>query len=231
MEVQGTETTAVTDYTQVASTEESLGKDEFLRLLVTQLRYQDPLDPMDNTEFVSQLAQFSSLEQMQNMNTNFDLLIQTQQMTQLSSLIGKNVKLWDSATGATLEDGVIGVSVEGGVSKLILASGVTADMEDVVEIFLGAEAVVEEEEAGTIEAENNEETDQDTNDGGGNSTQTSNDGDGTGNGTGTTDDQGNSEPGSDTQQPADAGDNSDSLTVVPVDNSSLIEPGPQDGAS
>lgn len=49
-----------------------MDKDAFLKLLVTQLRYQDPLNPRDNGEFLAQLAQFSSLEQMQNMNEGLD---------------------------------------------------------------------------------------------------------------------------------------------------------------
>ena len=47
----------------------ALGKDEFLGLLVTQMQYQDPLEPTNDTEFIAQMAQFSSLEQMQNLNT------------------------------------------------------------------------------------------------------------------------------------------------------------------
>lgn len=51
----------------------ALGKDEFLQLLVTQMQYQDPLNPTSDTEFIAQMAQFSSLEQMQNLNNNFSV--------------------------------------------------------------------------------------------------------------------------------------------------------------
>ncbi|MBP1763166.1 MAG: flgD [Firmicutes bacterium] len=63
---------------------QSLGKNDFLNLLVTQLRYQDPTKPMDDTQFISQMAQFSSLEQMQNMTA-------AMQTTQATSMIGKVV--------------------------------------------------------------------------------------------------------------------------------------------
>ena len=60
---------------QVSTTAESSSndtdKDMFLKLLVTQMQYQDPLDPVDNTEFLSQTAQFSLLEEMQSMSEEF----------------------------------------------------------------------------------------------------------------------------------------------------------------
>ncbi|TBU99978.1 flagellar hook assembly protein FlgD [Stutzerimonas kirkiae] len=72
----------------------SLGKDDFLMLLVTQLNNQNPLDPQDNSEFVAQLAQFSSLESMTNLNTSMDTLVssyQSSQALQASSLVGRSV--------------------------------------------------------------------------------------------------------------------------------------------
>lgn len=67
-----------------------LEKDDFLRLLVTQLKYQNPLEPLEGTEFVSQLAQFGALEQMQNLNLQMASLSAT-------SIIGKTAKAIDFA--------------------------------------------------------------------------------------------------------------------------------------
>ena len=70
-----------------------LGKDAFLQLLVAQLKHQDPMKPMDDTAFIAEMAQFSSLEHMQNMNK----LLEKQQsfgaLSQASSMIGKYVTI------------------------------------------------------------------------------------------------------------------------------------------
>src|SRR5690625_1001367 len=70
-----------------------LGKDEFLKILMVQLQNQDPLNPMEDTEFISQMATFSSLEQTMNMAKSIDILVQSQLISpivQYSHMIGKN---------------------------------------------------------------------------------------------------------------------------------------------
>ena len=70
---------------------DALGKDDFLKLLVTQLQYQDPMNPMENKDFIAQTAQFSALEQMQNINQNFNFFMRMQAVSNASSLIGREV--------------------------------------------------------------------------------------------------------------------------------------------
>ena len=78
----------VSDYSDLLLTEtkrtpnNELGKDEFLKLLVTQMQYQDPMEPMDNSQMIAQLAQFSALEAMNNLSNSFAL-------NQAYSMIGK----------------------------------------------------------------------------------------------------------------------------------------------
>lgn len=81
--------------TTPASAQQPLGKDEFLRLLVAQLSTQDPLNPMDSREFSAQLAQFSALEQMTNVNNTLEELVQAQQAMGNSSMISLIGKLVD----------------------------------------------------------------------------------------------------------------------------------------
>ncbi|WP_461205736.1 flagellar hook assembly protein FlgD [Clostridium sp. DL1XJH146] len=74
-------------------TQKSLGKDDFLKILTAQLQYQDPMESMDNSEYIAQMAQFSSLEQMQNLSDNLMTLISLQNTQLGASLIGKEVKV------------------------------------------------------------------------------------------------------------------------------------------
>ena len=80
---------------EASKTEDILGKDTFLKLLVTQLRYQNPMNPMSNEEFLSQSAQFSALEEMRSLNANVGSLIdlsKTSSRTAALGLMGKHVE-------------------------------------------------------------------------------------------------------------------------------------------
>jgi len=109
-----TQSAANSNQTTSTTKTQTLGKDDFLKLLVTQLRYQDPTKPMDDTQFISQMAQFSSLEQMQNMTT-------AMQTTQATSMIGK-VVTWNSDDGIENIGTVKSVFVADGQTKLLVDS-------------------------------------------------------------------------------------------------------------
>lgn len=97
-----------------------LGRDQFMQLLVTQMQNQNPLDPMKDSDFISQLAQFSSLEGMQNLNTSFDQMLSLQQFTQGANLIGKQVQ-FKADDSSSLSSGVVdGVTVRDGAINLIV---------------------------------------------------------------------------------------------------------------
>ncbi|MCL2472836.1 MAG: flagellar hook assembly protein FlgD [Treponema sp.] len=79
---------------------QDLGKEDFLKLLLTQLAHQDPTAPMEDKEFIAQMAQFSSLEQMTNMASDFNRMARMLQVTEASTALGKSVEL-------TLDDGTV----------------------------------------------------------------------------------------------------------------------------
>ena len=88
---------------------QALGKDAFLKLLIAQVSHQDPLKPMDDTAFVAQLAQFSSLEQSMGINSRLDALSAQERgmaNTQVAALVGKSVTVKGSIT--TLDSAGIG---------------------------------------------------------------------------------------------------------------------------
>ena len=105
----------------------NLGKDAFLQLLVAQLQHQDPLNPQDNSEFISQLTEFSTLEELQNMTSAMG-------NSQALSLVGKNVIMEvgssDGLTETTTVAGTVEfVKMENGKAKLSI-DGILYDYDD-----------------------------------------------------------------------------------------------------
>ncbi|MDO9043216.1 MAG: flagellar hook assembly protein FlgD [Desulfocapsaceae bacterium] len=119
--------TSTTGTSTVAKKDTVMGKDDFLSLLVAQLKNQDPLEPEDPTAFTAQLAQFSSLEQLANLNTTMEGLTTAQaNSARLSSLslIGKDITY--NGSTVTLE----GKPVEIGYQLDGTASSVTLSIQD-----------------------------------------------------------------------------------------------------
>jgi flagellar basal-body rod modification protein FlgD len=90
---------------------------DFLRILTTQLNNQDPLKPMDNTQFVAQLAQFTSLQETQQTNEKLDTLLNIQSATQSVGLIGRTVDVGGSG-GGTQTGQVSGLDFSSGQALL-----------------------------------------------------------------------------------------------------------------
>jgi flagellar basal-body rod modification protein FlgD len=100
-----------TSTTTQAAQAKILGKEEFMKLLLAQLKNQDPLSPMDGTAFTAQLAQFSSLEQLSNLNTE----LQAQSVNQMTSVYAQSVNM-------------IGKEVVANSGNTVTANGRTADL-------------------------------------------------------------------------------------------------------
>lgn len=102
-----------------------LGRDSFMELLVSQMKNQDPLAPTSNDQMLAQLAQFSSLEQLEELNDNLVGLAVLQQsnalmdqLTSSSALIGQHVKYADPDTGAEAWGDVASVKITDGLAVL-----------------------------------------------------------------------------------------------------------------
>jgi flagellar basal-body rod modification protein FlgD len=108
-----------------------MGKDDFLKLLVTQLQYQDPSSPLENTEFIAQMAQFSSLEQMTNMATGFSQLASIVSGQDAMASLGKDVQIIQGS--ATISGQVTGV-YRGGASPEVQVNGAYYPWADVVSV-------------------------------------------------------------------------------------------------
>ncbi len=117
----------------------NLNKDAFMQLLVAQMKNQDPTEPTSNEQFIAQLAQFSSLEEMQGVNENLVALAALQQgnalmsqLTNASALIGNNVTYTDEY-GDSISGEVEAVRLEGG-QAVLQVGGATVPLSAVSEV-------------------------------------------------------------------------------------------------
>ena len=118
---------------------DSINKDQFLQLFVTQVRNQNPVEPMNNTEFMEQVSMFTMVEQTTNMAQNFEAMLDNStrslamaKFNQATALIGRSVTFTDAATGSSAQGVVDGVTQRDGEvyleigDQLVLPSAVTA---------------------------------------------------------------------------------------------------------
>lgn len=114
---------AIAPVSSSASSQSAFGLDfqSLLQIILTQLTYQDPLKPVDNFEFVSQLAQFSQLQQSQTLNDQITSLLSAQSTLQATSLLGRNVDV-TTAAGETVTGAVQSVSFSTGTPELTITT-------------------------------------------------------------------------------------------------------------
>ena len=114
----------------------TLGADDFMKILMTQLTAQDPMNPMKDTEFIAQMANFSSLEQMRGLSQSFTAYSSSQQMATAPLYLGCEVTVKDpSAESGEIKGKVESVSVKNG-APLLLINGKTYEPKLITNISL-----------------------------------------------------------------------------------------------
>jgi flagellar basal-body rod modification protein FlgD len=108
-----------------------LDRDDFLKLLITQLQHQDPTSPVDDKDFIAQMAQFSSLEQITNMSTGFQKMSGLLQSSEAAQVLGKTVELHD---GDNLVQGVVDKVIRGD-SPMVSVNGGIYDFSQVESVI------------------------------------------------------------------------------------------------
>ncbi len=109
---------------------------DYMKLLVTQLQNQDPLEPMDNNQMASQLTMFSQLEQLESMNRSFTQSLDAVQRSYANSLLGKEVSFADSENAETgVSSGIVSEVTTGTDGQLMLRIGTyTVPLADVLSV-------------------------------------------------------------------------------------------------
>jgi flagellar basal-body rod modification protein FlgD len=107
----------------------SLGMEDFLKILLTQLTYQDPLKPMDNQQFMAQMAQFTNLQQTQQLNDSIKTLITNQAALQSVGLIGKTVDI--TTQSGTASGTVSALSLSGEAPMITVRTSTGATLTDI----------------------------------------------------------------------------------------------------
>jgi flagellar basal-body rod modification protein FlgD len=119
--------------TDLSSKTQTLGKDDFLKLLVGQLQHQDPMQPSDSSEWIGQMAQFSQLEQVTNTAQTTTTIADTLSRNGTLGLIGHNVTYLDDA--GTSHDGLVQtVDVAGDTSSLTVNGVAGIDSGSVIQV-------------------------------------------------------------------------------------------------
>jgi flagellar basal-body rod modification protein FlgD len=145
MRIESTQQNAQT--ASVVKNRAELGKNEFMNILVTQLRFQDPLRPMDDREFIAQMAQFTALEQMQNLNSEF---AKSKAINMVGNFVTARIQ-GEGLEPELLRGLVESVIFDSGRTNVVI-NGQTVDADDIVSVHMqGVESYTRGNQTGSKE--------------------------------------------------------------------------------